>query len=153
MNRQYSLTRSQFITKKKSEVFNFFKNAENLEKITPRNLNFTILSPLPIIMDEKTLIEYNITLFGIKIYWRTLITEYNPSDSFKDIQLNGPYALWEHTHMFKECKNGTMMIDDINYSIPYGIIGRIAHFIWVKRQLNNIFNYRYQIIDKIFQGK
>jgi len=153
MNKEYTLKRTQFIPKTKSEVFNFFKNAENLEKITPEDLNFTILSSLPIIMDEKTLIEYNITLFRVKIYWRTLICEYNPPNNFKDIQLNGPYSLWEHTHRFEECKNGTMMIDDVNYSIPFGIIGRIAHFIWVKKQLNNIFNYRYQIIDEIFQGK
>ena len=151
MSKEYTLEKHQFITKSKKEVFDFFKTPENLEKITPKNLNFVIHTPSPISMNEGTLIEYQIKLFKIPIYWRTLINEYNPPNSFKDIQLNGPYELWEHSHLFKECKNGTMMIDQIKYSLPYGIIGQLAHFIWVERELKNIFNYRYKIIENIFK--
>jgi len=151
MSKEYILEKYQFIEASKTEVFNFFKTPENLEKITPENLNFKIHTSSPILMKEGALIEYQIKLFGISVYWRTLINKYNPPDSFSDIQLNGPYKLWKHTHIFKECKNGTMMIDKIIYSIPYGFIGRFAHFIWVKRELKNIFDYRYNIIEKIFK--
>ena len=102
-------------------------------------------------MDRGTIIDYQIKLFNIPVHWRTLIKEYNSPNSFKDIQLNGPYQKWEHIHTFKECKNGTMMIDEITYSIPFGIIGRLMHFIWVKRELKKIFNYRYKVINEIFE--
>ena len=152
MNKEYILEKHQFIPKSKAEVFNFFKTPENLEKITPENLNFKIYTPSPILMEEGTLIEYQIKLLGIPIYWKTLINEYSPPNYFRDIQLKGPYGKWDHTHIFKECKNGTMMIDKVYYSIPFSIIGQLAHFIWVKRQLKQIFNYRYQIIYEIFKG-
>ena len=151
MNTEYQLEKHQFISRSKTEVFDFFKTPENLEKITPENLNFKILTPSPILMEEGTLIEYRIKLFGIPLYWRTLIKEYNPSDSFRDIQLNGPYKKWDHTHIFKECKNGIMMVDKVIYSIPFGIIGRLAHFIWVKAELKRIFNHRYKVIEQIFK--
>ena len=151
MNKEYYLEKHQFISKSKTEVFDFFKTPENLEQITPKNLNFTIHTPSPILMEEGVLIEYEIKLFGFPIYWRTLINEYNPPNDFKDSQLNGPYDCWEHTHIFKECENGTMMIDKIKYSIPFGIIGRMAHFVWVKKELKKIFSYRYESINKIFE--
>ena len=153
MSKEYTLEKHQFITKSKKEVFDFFKTPENLEKITPKNLNFVIHTPSPISMNEGTLIEYRIKLLGIPIYWKTLINAYDPPKYFSDIQLKGPYSKWDHTHIFKECKNGTMMIDKIVYSIPFGIIGQIAHSIWVKEELNRIFNYRYDIIEKIFKGE
>ena len=150
-NKQYYLEKHQFISKSKDEVFAFFKTPENLEQITPKNLNFRIITPSPILMEEGTLIEYQIKLFGIPLYWRTLIKEYNPPDNFRDLQLNGPYDTWDHTHIFKECKNGVMMVDRIKYSIPFGIIGRLAHFIWVKAELRRIFNHRYKVIEQIFE--
>jgi len=151
MSKEYLLEKHQFISKSKSEVFDFFKTPENLEKITPKKLSFKIITPLPIVMRKGTLIEYKIKILGIPIYWRTLINKYNPPNTFRDTQLNGPYEIWDHTHIFKECKNGTMMIDRIVYSIPYSFIGRLANFIWVKRELKNIFNYRYKIIEEIFK--
>ena len=151
MNKEYLLEKHQFISKSKIEVFDFFKTPENLEQITPKNLNFRIITPSPILMEEGTLIEYQIKLFGIPLYWRTLIKEYNPPDNFRDLQLNGPYDTWDHTHIFKECKNGVMMVDRIKYSIPFGIIGRLAHFIWVKAELRRIFNHRYKVIEQIFE--
>ena len=153
MSKKYIMEKHQFISKTKSEVFNFFKTPENLEKITPSNLNFKIHTPSPILMKKNAVIEYQIKIFFFPIYWRTLIKSYDPPNSFKDIQLNGPYKIWDHTHIFKECKNGTMMIDRIVYSIPYGFIGRMVHFIWIKRELKNIFNHRYKIIEEIFRNK
>ena len=153
MNKEYILETHQFIPKSKIEVFDFFKTPENLEQITPKNLNFMIYTPSPILMNKGTLIEYKIRLLGIPIYWKTLINNYSPSDYFSDIQLNGPYAKWDHNHIFKECKNGTMMIDKIVYSIPLGLLGQIAHFIWVRQELKRIFQYRYDAIEEIFKGE
>ena len=149
----YTLKFKQKINRKIDEVYPFFSNPENLSYITPSRLNFRILTPLPIKMQKGQIIDYTITILGKKIRWRTIISEYEPSKYFIDQQLKGPYSKWDHTHIFKECKNGTMMIDKVTYSIPLGIIGQLAHSIWGKAELNRIFNYRYDIIEKIFKGE
>ena len=84
------------------DVFNFFSMPENLVKITPKSLSFTILTPKPIDMEKGTLIDYTISLMGFPVHWRTLISDYNPPHSFIDQQIKGPYAFWHHTHTFTE---------------------------------------------------
>lgn len=145
------LKKEQIIKRSLKEVFSFFQQPENLSKITPTNLGFTIISKSPIEMKKGCLIEYKISLLGLPVYWKTEITDYNPPYSFTDKQLKGPYALWVHTHHFKEIDEGTLMTDEVKYSIPMGFIGEIAHMIYVKKELEHIFEYRYKIIEEVFK--
>tara|TARA_Y100000588_G_scaffold320200_1_gene350664 strand:- start:79 stop:534 length:456 start_codon:yes stop_codon:yes gene_type:complete len=146
----YTLKYKQLIDSDIDTVFSFFSNAENLSKITPPKLKFKILTPLPIKMKEGQLIDYTIKILGKRIRWRTIITEFNPNIKFVDQQLNGPYSMWHHTHEFKEIDNKVEMIDKISYAIPFGFLGRIVNFIFVKGDLDEIFNYRYKVIEKLF---
>lgn len=148
----FSLYRKHFIKKNKSEVFAFFQNAENLELLTPKNLKFKILSNTPIQMRTGTVIDYQIKIFGIPLQWQTLIEDYDPQNRFVDSQTKGPYALWRHTHTFTEDGQGTMMEDEVVYALPLGWLGRVAHVLWVKAELNRIFDYRNQMIDQIFKS-
>lgn len=148
--KKYILKKEQFINKPLKEVFSFFEKPENLSEITPKNLSFKILNSTPIKMEKNALINYRIKILGIPLYWTTKITDYNPPLSFTDEQLKGPYSLWKHTHIFVECNGGTLMTDEVLYSIPYGIWGEIAQKIYVKRELDNIFSFREKIIKKIF---
>jgi len=140
----------QTIDKSIDEVFDFFKNPENLSKLTPAKLNFTILTPLPIVMKYGQLIDYTITLFGKKVHWRTIITDYNEPNMFIDQQLKGPYLLWHHKHQFNEIGSRVQMIDEVNYAIPFGVFGQIAHYFYVKKELEYIFRYRNEIINQLF---
>ena len=146
----YTLKYKQLIDSDIDTVFSFFSNAENLSKITPPKLKFKILTPLPIKMKEGQLIDYTIKILGKRIRWRTIITEFNPNIKFVDQQLKGPYSMWHHTHEFKEIDNKVEMIDKISYAIPFGFLGRIVNFIFVKGDLDEIFNYRYKVIEKLF---
>ena len=97
------------------------------------------------------IITYKITpLLGIKMNWMTEITHVKDNEYFVDEQRFGPYALWHHQHHFKEIKGGVLMTDLLNYAIPYGIFGRVANNILVKKQINNIFAYRTQEVNKLF---
>ena len=145
----YELNITQRIDAPLEKVFDFFSNPENLAEITPSKLGFNILTPSPIVMEKGTLIDYTIKLFGIPIRWRTLITSYNPPKKFVDEQLKGPYSFWHHTHTFEAIDQGVEMKDIVRYSIPFGVLGRLLHFLWIKNDLKKIFNHRKKVIDKI----
>ena len=100
-------------------------------------------------MEKGTLIDYTIKLLGIPVRWRTLITAYNPPEKFVDEQLKGPYSFWHHTHTFEAIDQGVEMKDIVRYSIPFGVLGRLLHFLWIKNDLKKIFNHRKKVIDKI----
>jgi ligand-binding SRPBCC domain-containing protein len=101
-------------------------------------------------MKQGAVIDYTIKLFKIPIHWRTLITSYDPPFMFVDEQIKGPYTFWHHTHIFKEIDEGVEIEDKVIYAIPFGIIGRALHFLWIRKDLKNIFEYRKKIIEKFF---
>lgn len=139
----YILERTQIVPRSRAETFAFFSDAFNLERITPPFLQFRIVTPAPIKLDEGTLIEYRLNLYGIPFRWRTLIERWQPEETFVDTQLNGPYTLWRHTHTFEELgPNRTLMRDRVLYRLPFGIFGRLAHWLFVRRALALIFDYR-----------
>jgi len=99
------------------EVFEFFSNAANLERITPPELHIQILTPDPIEMIQGTRIDYHLQLYGIPFGWSSLITHWDPPREF-DVQIRGPYKAWAHSHCFYNQTNGTEMIDEVSYWLP-----------------------------------
>jgi ligand-binding SRPBCC domain-containing protein len=134
------------------EVFAFFANAENLERITPPELAFQILTPTPIVMQEGTVIDYRLRLFGVPFRWRTRITRWQPNDHFIDEQIHGPYAKWTHVHSFSASAAGTHMADRVEYRLPLQPAGTIALPL-VRRQLDRIFRYRAGAIQQLLDGE
>lgn len=150
MSTNYVLEQTQIIPRSMDEVFGFFSDAGNLEALTPTWLNFKILTPRPIEMKAGTLIQYQISLFGIPMRWKTLIEEFTPRVRFIDRQLSGPYKIWLHTHEFSETPDGVRMVDRVEYAIPLGPLGHFAHWLFVKRMLNSIFDFRRQQVERLF---
>lgn len=140
---------SQYINKNKNEVFKFFSEAKNLEKLTPEFLNFKIVNMSTIDVQEGTLIEYKLKIHGIPITWKTLISEWKPEFQFVDEQLKGPYQKWHHTHSFIEVKDGTIITDRVVYRLPLSVFGLIGLPL-VKRDVKNIFEYRKKVILDVF---
>ena len=138
----YRLEQKQLIPLGRPSVFEFFSDAFNLERLTPDFLNFKILTEAPIDIQEDTIIEYRIRLFGVPMFWRTRIERFEPDEAFVDTQIKGPYKLWHHTHTFEETEDGTLMRDVVLYRLPFGILGQLAHFMFVKKTLEKIFQYR-----------
>ena len=149
----YELSDSVDVTADAATTWDFFSKAENLPRITPPWMKFSVKTPPPIEMHSGTLIDYTVHWLGIPLKWRTRIIDWSPPRQFIDLQLRGPYTLWHHQHTFTPIPDseggGTRCTDRVLYKLPMGWPGRIAHPIIVKRQLLGIFNYRREAIAKI----
>jgi ligand-binding SRPBCC domain-containing protein len=148
----YTIKRSQYIPVSLQEAWNFFANPANLSIITPSRMNFRIIySSGGETMFAGKLIQYKINVFPlITTNWLTEITQVHHHRYFIDEQRTGPYALWHHEHHFKETTGGVEMIDEVMYAIPYGIIGRLANWLFVGRMVNAIFDFRFKVIRDHF---
>lgn len=141
----YILHREQRLPRTPGEVFPFFADAGNLEALTPPSLRFEIVTPRPVEMRAGALIEYRLRLRGLPVSWLTRIEEWEPGVRFVDMQLRGPYALWHHTHTFQaDGEGGTLMRDVVRYALPGGPLGAIPHALFVRRELEAIFDFRHR---------
>jgi len=138
----YVLRRETTVNCALPEVFNFFSKAENLEAITPPWLRFRIETPQPIRMGQGATIAYQLHVRGFPLRWLTEIEAWCPPYEFVDVQVKGPYKLWRHIHRFHETEYGTRMTDIVNYTLPFGPLGRLVHRLQVAGDLDKIFDYR-----------
>ncbi len=134
-----------------ADVFTFFAEVANLERITPPELEFHLLTPPPITMQAGTLIEFRLQLFKIPFRWLTRICSWNPPHEFVDEQLRGPYRLWHHTHRFVADGRGTRLEDEVYYRLPCFPWGESVHP-WVGWQLLRIFTFRRHTIARLLGG-
>ena len=148
MKAVHILRTSQQLPLDREEVFAFFAEAGNLERITPPELQFHIITPPPIIMQVGTLIEYRLRLIGVPFNWLTRICRWNPPHEFVDEQLRGPYRMWVHTHRFWPEDGATRMEDEVRYRLPFFPVGETAYPL-VKLQLRRIFAFRRQAIARL----
>lgn len=141
MAKEYRLRTHLHVPASVDETFAFFADAANLARITPRELGFSIATPLPIEMRAGALIDYTIRLWGIPMRWRTRIAVWEPGVQFVDEQLAGPYRTWVHTHRFTSADGGTDIDDEVVYSLPFGPLGQLAAPL-IRLQLARIFRFR-----------
>lgn len=146
------LERTQRLDPPPEQVFPFFADAGNLERITPPWLGFSIETPQPIDMRRGALIDYRLQLHGMPLSWHTEIALWDPPHRFVDVQLSGPYRLWHHTHTFEPDGEGTLMRDVVRYALPFGAIGEIAHRVIVRRDLDRIFDFRVEEVARQMAG-
>jgi ligand-binding SRPBCC domain-containing protein len=146
----YQLIKKQKVNASLEEVWDFISSPRNLKEITPNYMGFDITSEL---LSEKMypgmIITYKVSpMFGIKTDWMTEITHVRDKEFFVDEQRIGPYALWHHQHHIEPIKNGVLMTDIVTYSPPFGFIGAIANTLVIKGKLKEIFDYRFQAVEK-----
>jgi len=143
----HTFTTSMLLPLPRDQVFAFFAEATNLQRITPPELGFAMVTPQPIHLHEGTRIEYRLHLFGLPFAWQSEIRCWHPPEEFVDVQLQGPYKRWTHTHRFREEQGATIIEDEVQYALPYWPVGELAYPL-VRLQLARIFRYRQQAIRR-----
>lgn len=149
----YSIKSRQHLPISLNEAWTFFSSPNNLQKITPATMNFTVTSNKK---DGETMypgqiITYTLTpLLGIRVKWMTEITHVAKEHYFIDEQRFGPYKLWHHKHTFIATPNGTDMYDEVNYVLPFGFLGSIAHSLFLRKRIEDIFKYRTKVVEELF---
>jgi ligand-binding SRPBCC domain-containing protein len=136
-----------------AEIFDFFSRAENLDQVTPADLEFSILTPFPITMKVGTLIDYRIKLMGVPFFWRTFISDWQPPYRFVDQQLEGPYVFWHHEHTFEQRDGYVLMKDHVHYLSPGWIFEPLVDSLFVRPQLNKMWAFRGQRFGELFGEK
>ena len=149
---RHVLERSQELPISVEQAWAFFSSPRNLARITPPDMGFVIHEPFD---DKPTYSGQRITytvrpLFGFPVGWVTRIAEVDAPHRFVDTQEKGPYALWHHTHTFTAVEAGVLMHDRVEYELPLGPLGELAHLILVKHKLKAIFEFRKQALERIF---
>lgn len=151
----YNLIRKQILPISVEEAWQFFSSPKNLGRITPEYMKFQILH---LSGGEKMypgqIIRYKLFVVPfLPVYWTTEITHVSEPAFFVDEQRFGPYAMWHHQHHFRAVPGGVEMTDEVNYAIPLGFLGRIAHALFVGRQVNAIFDHRFKVLEIFFNEK
>ncbi len=146
----YRLQRRQQVGGDLPAVFAFFKSPHNLEALTPPWLRFRVLEATDREVREGTRIAYRLRLNGIPVRWESRIAEYRENAMFADEQLVGPYRSWYHRHLFRPVAGGVEIEDVVEYRMPFGPLGRLAHAMVVRRQLARIFDHRARVIGERF---
>lgn len=144
------LRRTQIVPADLATVFAFFESPCNLEEITPPWLRFEVVRTTDETMRLGTEIEYRLTWQRMRMKWISRIAEHEPGASFADEMVRGPYARWYHRHLFRPVDRGVEMVDVVDYRLPFGPLGRLAHRVVVRSQLEAIFDYRRQAIEARF---
>jgi len=147
----YQINTKQNLPISVKEAWEFLSSPNNLSEITPKYMNFKILSGADKSIFAGQIIQYKVTpVLGITLKWVTEITHVKQNEYFVDEQRFGPYSLWHHKHFIKEIDGGIEMEDIVDYKIPFGFLGQIAHSLFIEKKLRQIFNYREKKLVKLF---
>lgn len=143
----FRIHREIWLPQPRERVFEFFADPRNLEKLTPAWLRFEVLDPESIRMAAGASIDYRLRLRGFPLRWQSQIAIWDPPRRFVDIQVRGPYREWAHEHRFESQADGTLVIDRVDYAVPGG---RLVNRLFVRRDLEKIFDYRTAALGRIF---
>jgi uncharacterized protein YbjT (DUF2867 family)/ligand-binding SRPBCC domain-containing protein len=149
---QHRLSAHQFIDRPVEEVFTFFSRPANVRRITPESMGFELLGADRELRDGLEVSWRIRAVLGIRLTWTARIAAFQPPTGYVDIQVRGPYRRWEHTHAFEAVAGGTIVHDEIVYSLPFGPIGDLVNRLAVRGRLARIFRHRAETIRTIFSG-
>lgn len=147
----HTLHREQIIPTSVDVLWDYFSAPQNLNDMTPHDMNFQIVRGGDVKMYEGQIIEYRVEFIrGIRSLWLTEIAHVREKEYFVDEQRVGPYRFWYHEHKFESVAGGVKMTDHVTYAAPFGFLGDVVNAAWIRRRLDAIFDFRQRRIIELF---
>ena len=132
-------------------AFHFHDDTHNIRKITPQNLKVSFETRGKPGLDQEVILR--VQQFGLfTMNWHVKITEYEPPHRMTDIQISGPFQSWKQTRLFREVGAFCELTDIVEYEPPFGILGRIADALFIRRQVMNMFAFRQQATKRLLES-
>lgn len=142
-----------WLSASREEVWPFFSCESNLERLTPPFLQFHVLGKSTPQIEQGTCIDYRLKLHGVPVGWRSEISLWDEGHRFVDKQVKGPFDIWHHMHEFEPLAGGTLMRDTVHFKVPFGWLGAAVSLSKVMKDVNKIFSYRMQVIEREFSSR
>ncbi len=168
---RHSFQTEQWVPHPITTVFAFFADPANLPRLMPAwqkaHIEQSNIIPPPKndttnpdptaagTGSAMTIVFRPFPLSPVLMRWRARIVEFEWNRRFCDEQPEGPFAYWRHCHhVSEETRNrieGTLVVDDLVYELPFGILSEPAHTLIVRRQIESIFRYRQRRLLELLQ--
>jgi len=150
--KEFEYKTEQFLPIHIQTAWDFFSSPDNLSLLTPKDMDFTVLTELNSHIYNNMIIDYTVSpLLNIPLKWKTKILDVDDKVEFTDIQLKGPFKKWKHVHQFVQIDEGVLVKDIVQYQLPFGIIGQFVHSLVVKKRIEDIFSYRKKVLARLFK--
>jgi ligand-binding SRPBCC domain-containing protein len=150
VSKLYTYQSQQFLPVEASELFQFFSVPENLSKLTPPETGFQVVHTTDERIVQNTRLTYRLKQMGIPMKWVAKIEEWNPDESFTDVQVKGPFAWYKHRHILEKTEGGTIIRDELQYRLPFGWLGELFGNYFVRKTLEKTFRYRQEKMIELF---
>lgn len=152
--KEFEYKTEQFLPINIQTAWDFFTSPHNLELLTPTEMDFIVLTELDNHIYTNMIIDYTVSpLLNITLKWKTKILDVDENVEFTDIQLKGPFKKWKHVHKFVQVDDGVLVKDIVQYQLPFGIIGQLAHSLLVRKRIEHIFSYRKKVLEQLFKKR
>jgi uncharacterized protein len=150
MGKKFNYTDQQFLPVSPEVLFEFFSVPENLSKITPPETAFQVVETSKERIEQGVVLKYKLHQLGIPVFWVAKIEEWVPNHYFVDVQISGPFAEYRHKHTLQQTEGGTLILDELEYRLPLGLVGAFFGNFWVRRMLKKTFEFRKMRMEQIF---
>lgn len=81
----------------------------------------------------------------LRLTWVAVLSQVNPPFGFVDTAEKSPFAFWRHHHEFLPTESGSLLRDTVEYRLPFGLLGTIAHTLLVRRDIESMFAHRHRV--------
>ncbi|UKM66618.1 SRPBCC family protein [Flavobacteriaceae bacterium GSB9] len=90
--------------------------------------------------------------FGIYQKLTSKITEFDRPNYFADEMVSGAFNEFKHEHHFAELNGGTLMTDFFDYKSPFGILGKLADILFLKKYITDLLTERNRIVKEFAES-
>ena len=133
-------------------VFEFHKSRDALTLLIPPWENMKVIESSGSLLPGSRVVLRG-GLGPLPLQWIAIHTEFDPPHLFADRQESGPFAYWYHRHrFFEDGQGGTVLMDDVEYALPLGLLGLWAGGWFIRRKLDAMFVYRHETTRQLIES-